>query len=143
MAYVSVSRGQWDAQIFTNDREKLTQALSHDVSHKSAFQPEQAISAVPLKIGPSPERVLEREHGVWIGFVSKAKFGTKGANDAGDSTGSTRSHQDEPPFRPRRSCWSAGKRRPSYSPLASEVLITSLPRRSLPILPKWRLVAPL
>ncbi len=28
MAYVSVSRGQWDAQIFTNDREKLSQARS-------------------------------------------------------------------------------------------------------------------
>ena len=27
MAYVSVSRGQWDAQIFTNDREKLATAL--------------------------------------------------------------------------------------------------------------------
>ncbi len=26
MAYVSVSRGQWDAQIFTNDRQKLPQA---------------------------------------------------------------------------------------------------------------------
>jgi hypothetical protein len=34
---VSVSRGQWDAQIFTNDREKLPQALGHDVS-----QPERA-----------------------------------------------------------------------------------------------------
>jgi hypothetical protein len=34
MAYVAVSRGQWDAQIFTNDREKLSQALSHNVSHQ-------------------------------------------------------------------------------------------------------------
>jgi hypothetical protein len=40
MAYVSVSRGQWDAQIFTNDREKLSQALGHDVSHQSAHAPE-------------------------------------------------------------------------------------------------------
>jgi ATP-dependent exoDNAse (exonuclease V) alpha subunit len=31
MAYVSVSRGAHDAQIFTNDREKLPQALGHDV----------------------------------------------------------------------------------------------------------------
>lgn len=68
MAYVSVSRGQWDAQIFTNDRDKLVQALSHDVSHKSAFQPEQAISAVPQKIGPSPERVLERGMGYGLGL---------------------------------------------------------------------------
>ncbi|MGA2849639.1 MAG: conjugal transfer protein, partial [Terracidiphilus sp.] len=40
MAYVSVSRGQWDAQIFTNDREKLSQALGHDVSHQSAHTPD-------------------------------------------------------------------------------------------------------
>jgi ATP-dependent exoDNAse (exonuclease V) alpha subunit len=33
MAYVSISRGQWDAQIFTDSREKLPQALGHDVSH--------------------------------------------------------------------------------------------------------------
>jgi len=68
MAYVSVSRGQWDAQIFTNDLAKLAQALSHDISHKSAFQPEQAISAVPQKIGPSPERVLERGMGYGLGL---------------------------------------------------------------------------
>jgi ATP-dependent exoDNAse (exonuclease V) alpha subunit len=68
MAYVSVSRGQWDAQIFTNDREKLAQALSHDVSHKSAFQPEQAISAVPQKIGRSPERALEHGMGYGLGL---------------------------------------------------------------------------
>ena len=44
MAYVSVSRGQWDAQVFTNDRAKLPQALGHDVSHESAHKPEQAIA---------------------------------------------------------------------------------------------------
>src|SRR5229473_775428 len=44
MAYVSVSRGRWDAQIFTNDREKLPQALGHNVSHQSAHKPEQAIA---------------------------------------------------------------------------------------------------
>jgi ATP-dependent exoDNAse (exonuclease V) alpha subunit len=44
MAYVSVSRGQWDAQIFTNDREKLPHALGHDVSHQSAHKPEHAIA---------------------------------------------------------------------------------------------------
>jgi ATP-dependent exoDNAse (exonuclease V) alpha subunit len=36
MAYVSISRGQWDAQIFTANREKLPQALGHDVSRQSA-----------------------------------------------------------------------------------------------------------
>jgi conjugative relaxase-like TrwC/TraI family protein len=41
MAYVAVSRGQWDAQIFTNDREKLPRALGNDVSHQSAHKAEQ------------------------------------------------------------------------------------------------------
>jgi len=36
MAYIAVSRGAYDAQIFTNDREKLGAALGHNVSHSSA-----------------------------------------------------------------------------------------------------------
>jgi conjugative relaxase-like TrwC/TraI family protein len=36
MAYVSISRGAVDAQIFTNDREKLPPALGHDVSKQTA-----------------------------------------------------------------------------------------------------------
>jgi len=40
MAYVAVSRGAYDALIFTNDREKLGAALGHDVSHSSAHVPE-------------------------------------------------------------------------------------------------------
>jgi ATP-dependent exoDNAse (exonuclease V) alpha subunit len=43
MAYVSISRGQFDAQIFTDSLEKLPKALGHDVSHQSAYKPEQAI----------------------------------------------------------------------------------------------------
>jgi hypothetical protein len=42
MAYVSISRGQFDAQIFTDSLEKLPKALGHDVSHQSAYKPEQA-----------------------------------------------------------------------------------------------------
>jgi conjugative relaxase-like TrwC/TraI family protein len=40
MAYVAVSRGAYDAQIFTDDREKLGAALGRDVSHQSAYVPE-------------------------------------------------------------------------------------------------------
>jgi hypothetical protein len=39
-AYVAVLRGAYDAQIFTNDREKLGAALGHDVSHTSAHASE-------------------------------------------------------------------------------------------------------
>lgn len=68
MAYVSVSRGQWDAQIFTNDREKLPQVLSHDVSHQSAYKSEQVIDSLSQKIGPASERGLEQSMGYGLGL---------------------------------------------------------------------------
>lgn len=34
-----VSRGAYDSQIFTDDREKLRAALGHNVSHSSAHAP--------------------------------------------------------------------------------------------------------
>ena len=55
MAYVSVSRGRYDAQLFTNDRKKLGATLGHDVSHQSAHAPEvkQEQSIAPqLEHGP-------------------------------------------------------------------------------------------
>ncbi len=59
MAYVAVSRGQWDAQLFTNDREKLPAALGHEVSQQSAhtpeIKPEQSI-AREREIGPRHEQ---------------------------------------------------------------------------------------
>jgi ATP-dependent exoDNAse (exonuclease V) alpha subunit len=65
MAYVAVSRGAEDAQLYTNDREKLPQALGHDVSHESAhtpaIKPEQAITPKQPEIAP----VIE--HGFGIG----------------------------------------------------------------------------
>jgi len=39
MAYVSVSRARYDAQIYTNDKTNLAQQLSRDVSHRSATEP--------------------------------------------------------------------------------------------------------
>ena len=83
MAYVSVSRGQWDAQIFTNDREKLSQALSHDVSHKSALSARTSDAWGAAEDRPVLGACAGAEHGVWIGFVKKAKFSTEGADDAG------------------------------------------------------------
>jgi hypothetical protein len=38
LAYVSVSRGRYDAQIYTNDAERLGEELSRDVSKKSAME---------------------------------------------------------------------------------------------------------
>lgn len=39
LAYVSVSRGRYYAQIYTNDRAYLAPELSRDVSHRTATQP--------------------------------------------------------------------------------------------------------
>jgi ATP-dependent exoDNAse (exonuclease V) alpha subunit len=38
LAYVAVSRGQYDARIYTDDRVKLARALDRDVSHRSAIE---------------------------------------------------------------------------------------------------------
>ncbi len=65
MAYVAVSRGAEDAQLYTNDREKLPEALGHDVSHESAhtpaMKPEQSITPQQPEIAP----VIE--HGMGMG----------------------------------------------------------------------------
>ena len=39
LAYVAVSRGRYDAQIYTNDKSHLAEQLSRDVSHRSAIEP--------------------------------------------------------------------------------------------------------
>src|SRR5579864_5677962 len=36
MAYVAVSRGRYDAQVFTNDKEEVAEALGRDLSHRTA-----------------------------------------------------------------------------------------------------------
>jgi conjugative relaxase-like TrwC/TraI family protein len=65
MAYVAVSRGAEDAQVYTNDRAKLPEALGHDVSHESAhtptIKPEQSIKP------PQPEIAPVIEHGMGLG----------------------------------------------------------------------------
>jgi conjugative relaxase-like TrwC/TraI family protein len=38
LAYVSLSRGRYDAQIFCNDKAAVTRQLSRDVSHRSALE---------------------------------------------------------------------------------------------------------
>jgi conjugative relaxase-like TrwC/TraI family protein len=38
LAYVAVSRGQYDARIYTDDKVKLVRALNRDVSHRSALE---------------------------------------------------------------------------------------------------------
>lgn len=64
MAYVAVSRGAYDAQLFTNDREKLGAALGHDVSHQSAhlpeIRPEQSVAQQQIE----PHYEQGQDHGI-------------------------------------------------------------------------------
>jgi len=65
MAYVAVSRGAYDAQLFTNDREKLGAALGRDVSHQSALAP----ALTPQQsIQPQHEIAPEIERGYGMGI---------------------------------------------------------------------------
>jgi len=50
-AYVAVSRGQYDARIYTDDKVKLARALDRDVSHTSALARDHTASS-----GHTPER---------------------------------------------------------------------------------------
>jgi len=47
LAYVAVSRGRYDAQIFTNDAEQLANELSHDRSKHSAIGSDESFTKVP------------------------------------------------------------------------------------------------
>ena len=37
-AYVAVSRGRYDAQIYTDNKARLAEALNRDVAHRSAIE---------------------------------------------------------------------------------------------------------
>jgi len=64
MAYVSVSRGRYDAQIYTNNAPTLGQELSRDVSHSPAIQQE----PVAHKIEPQTTHTNQIGQGFGLGL---------------------------------------------------------------------------
>jgi len=64
MAYVSVSRGRHDAQIYTNNAQTLGQELSRDVSHSHAIQQE----PVAHKIEPQTTHTNQISQGFGLGL---------------------------------------------------------------------------
>jgi hypothetical protein len=64
MAYVAVSRGARDSQIFTNDSATLGQALSRDVSHAPAIQQ----ASVSQTIEQQPAHVHDIGQGFGMGM---------------------------------------------------------------------------
>lgn len=61
LAYVAVSRGRYDAQVYTNDKTHLTDQLSCDVSHRSAFEPGRESAPSAQKIKPPSARSQVQE----------------------------------------------------------------------------------
>lgn len=71
LAYVAISRGRYDAQIFTNDAAKLADELSHDVCKHSAIGNDQSGTNFPEaernpaeEISPGGEPVPAQAHAV-------------------------------------------------------------------------------
>ncbi|MGH9736625.1 MAG: ATP-dependent DNA helicase, partial [Candidatus Acidiferrales bacterium] len=53
LAYVAVSRGRYDAQLYTNDKSHLTEQLSREVSHRTATEPSREQQPAVEKVEPS------------------------------------------------------------------------------------------
>jgi ATP-dependent exoDNAse (exonuclease V) alpha subunit len=64
MAYVAVSRGRYDAQIYTNNAATLGHELSRDVSHSPAIQQE----PVAHKIEPQTTHTKDIAQGLGLGL---------------------------------------------------------------------------
>ena len=62
MAYVSVSRGQYDAQIYTNNRSELARDLSRDVSQPTATGQEMDPAAHKIEPGAAQQGSQQPEH---------------------------------------------------------------------------------
>lgn len=68
LAYVAVSRGRYDAQIYTNDKTALAEGLGRDVSHRSALESTRAAGPTvvqrtepPSSLTQERQRTIERD----------------------------------------------------------------------------------
>jgi hypothetical protein len=68
MAYVVISRGAHDAQIFTNDAAALSQELSRDVSYTPAIQQVSVSDAIEQPIEQCPANEQEIGQGFGMGM---------------------------------------------------------------------------
>ncbi len=66
MAYVAISRGQNDAQIFTNNCNALADVLARDVSHQNALEPQIGIAQPAQDIAKTLH--FELSHGIELGL---------------------------------------------------------------------------
>ena len=62
LAYVAVSRGRYDAQVYTNDKGQLAEQLARDVSHRSAKEASREAVSSAHEIEASTSRSQGHEH---------------------------------------------------------------------------------
>jgi ATP-dependent exoDNAse (exonuclease V) alpha subunit len=62
LAYVALSRGRYDAHVYTNDKTHLTERLSRDVSHRSAIESTRGISSSAPNIDRFSVETQTHEH---------------------------------------------------------------------------------
>jgi conjugative relaxase-like TrwC/TraI family protein len=73
LAYVAISRGRYDAQIYTNDKSQLADGLARDVSHRTAIEAnpnrntESGIEPKTERAAASQAAEQSIEHGLSIG----------------------------------------------------------------------------
>jgi hypothetical protein len=61
LAYVAISRGRYDAQIYTSDKTQLAEGLDRDVSRRSAMEPHPESAEPTNNKRVLPQRELEQE----------------------------------------------------------------------------------
>jgi conjugative relaxase-like TrwC/TraI family protein len=66
LAYVAISRGRYDAQIYTNDKAQLAGKLGRDVSHRSAIEVSPASPSLKheLEHSSTHDQAEQHSHGV-------------------------------------------------------------------------------
>jgi len=67
LAYVAISRGRYDAQIYTNDKTQLAEGLGRDASHRTATEVRREPDAPTKRESPELERERERTQSYSIG----------------------------------------------------------------------------
>ncbi len=67
LAYVAVSRGRYDAQIYTNDGAQLARAISRDVSHSAAIEPGRSPASLEQHEQTNPRKPAEHTVAQGIG----------------------------------------------------------------------------
>ena len=64
LAYVALSRGRFDAEIFTDNKNRLLQTLGRDVSQRVAIDPNHTQRSAPTEI----DRAVTTAQGFGLGL---------------------------------------------------------------------------